>query len=267
MIQYLAYFKLRFITGLQYRAAAVAGIGTQFFFGIIFIMIYMAFYESNPSSVPMELPKLITYLWISQAVYSLTYIYHREPDIINMIKSGNVCYELCRPGNLYIKWFCKIYATKLASVLLKFAPIIIIGILLPSPYKLMPPDNLLAFFGFLSTLFLGSLLITTFVTLLHILIFYTIDCDGVLISFRVIAELFQGAIVPVVFLPRILQTISKFLPFQYMYDTPIRIYVGNIPTNSILYTLLIQFIWIIVLIIIGLLLSKNALKKVVIQGG
>lgn len=267
MSQYLAYFKLRFICGLQYRAAAIAGILTQFFFGFIFIMIYMAFYESNPTGAPMELSKLVTYLWLCQALFSLTYLYHRELEIVNMIKSGDVCYELCRPGNIYIKWFCKILATKLSNLLLRFSPIIIVSILLPSPYKLMGPVSLTAFLGFIVTLIFGALIVISFVTLMHILTFYTIDCDGVLISLNVIAELFQGALVPIVFLPSLLQTISKYLPFQYIYDTPIRIFIGNIATSNILSIIIIQIIWLIVVNIITLLLTKNALRKVVIQGG
>ena len=38
MKSYLSYFKLKFITGLQYRSAALAGIFTQLFFGFIYIV-------------------------------------------------------------------------------------------------------------------------------------------------------------------------------------------------------------------------------------
>ena len=38
MKSYLSYFKLKFINGLQYRAQAIAGIITQFFFGFVFII-------------------------------------------------------------------------------------------------------------------------------------------------------------------------------------------------------------------------------------
>ena len=41
MRAYLNYFKLRIITNLQYRAAALAGIGTQLFFGLTYIMLYI----------------------------------------------------------------------------------------------------------------------------------------------------------------------------------------------------------------------------------
>ena len=41
MRAYYTYFKLKFITGLQYRAAAWAGIATQFFFGFVYIMVFI----------------------------------------------------------------------------------------------------------------------------------------------------------------------------------------------------------------------------------
>ena len=38
MRAYLTYFKLKFISSLQYRSAAWAGIATQFFFGFVYII-------------------------------------------------------------------------------------------------------------------------------------------------------------------------------------------------------------------------------------
>ena len=72
---------------------------------------------------------------------------------------------------------------------------------------------------------------------------------------------------PIPFLPKFLQVISNYLPFQYISDVPFRIYVGNISSNTILNTLLIQFIWFIIISIIGIFLTKKALKKVIVQGG
>lgn len=267
MKQYFSFFKLRFITNLQYRTAAIAGIFTQFFFGLLFIMVYLKFYETGSKDVAMGLEQTITYLWLQQALFSLIYFYHREKEIINMIKNGDVAYELCRPGNIYIKWFARIYATRLASVLMKFLPIIIIGILLPEPFRFIPPVNLIGFIGFLLTLFLGSLLMVSIDALLHVLTFYTIDADGVLTSFRVVGELFAGGIVPVLFMPKFLQIISNYLPFQYINDVPFRLYLGLEEIGNIFNVVGIQLIWIVVIISIGIILSKRALKKVVVQGG
>ena len=61
MKTYISYFKLKFITGLQYRAAAIAGISTQLFFGIVYISVYVAFYESGSNNLPMKLNELVIY--------------------------------------------------------------------------------------------------------------------------------------------------------------------------------------------------------------
>lgn len=267
MKKYLAFFKLRFITNLQYRSSAIAGICTQFFFGLLFIMVYLKFYETGSKNVAMSLDQTVTYLWLQQALFSLIYFYHREKEILAMIKNGDVAYELCRPGNVYIKWFIRIYATRLANVLMKFLPIIMIGIILPEPFKLVAPNSLISFIGFIFTLIFGSILIASLDALLHVLTFYTIDADGILTSFRVIGELFAGGIVPILFMPKFLQVISNYLPFQYINDMPFRIYLGLETVDSIYSVLMIQIFWIVIIILIGLTLSSKALKKVVVQGG
>ena len=43
MKKYLSFFRLRFVMGLQYRVAALAGIVTQFVWGAMEIMMFCAF--------------------------------------------------------------------------------------------------------------------------------------------------------------------------------------------------------------------------------
>jgi len=267
MSQYKAFFKIKFIAGLQYRAAAIAGILTQFFFGFVFIMVYYAFYESNSNTGPMEFQNLVSYIWLQQAFYALTYVFHKEKDVVSMIKDGNVAYELCRPGNLFFKWYSRILASKLTSVALRFLPVILISILLPYPFRLSLPSSFLHLLAFLITLIFSGLLITAIVSVLHLCMFYTIDSDGILNFFRVVAELFSGGIVPVLFLPNILQKISNFLPFQYIGDIPFRLYIGQIDLNMFFNIVLIQVFWILVFILVGYIISKKISKKLVIQGG
>ena len=90
---YFSYFKLRFITSLQYRSSALAGIATQIFFGLIFIMVYLAFYESGSSSYPMEVYELVSYLWLNQICFSLVYMFYKDKEIFDLIKTGNIAYE------------------------------------------------------------------------------------------------------------------------------------------------------------------------------
>ena len=87
---YISNFKLRFVSSLQYRAAALAGIPTQIFFGLVYIMVYLAFYESNDSSVPMNFAQLASYLWLNQIFFSLINMWYRDQEIFNLIKNGNI---------------------------------------------------------------------------------------------------------------------------------------------------------------------------------
>ena len=67
MKKYLSFFRLRFITGLQYRTAALAGIATQFFWGTMEILTFRAFYQSYPASFPMTMHAPSAYIFIQQS--------------------------------------------------------------------------------------------------------------------------------------------------------------------------------------------------------
>lgn len=267
MKQYISFFKLKFSAGLQYRAAAVAGLCTQLFFGLVFIMVYMAFYGSGDANVDITLRQIITYMWLNQAFFSLIYIWHRDNEILNMIKNGNVAYELCRPQNLYLMWFTRILSSKLSSVTLRCLPLIIIALLLPEPYNLAGPYSFTSFIIFLIVLFLSSLLVTALVTLIYVLTFYTTDGKGVMGIYSSIAEILSGQVVPIPLFPAILKGIVSLLPFAYISDFAFRIYCGNIIGNDIWQGIIIQVFWIVIIIFVGMKLTDKILKKVVVQGG
>ena len=267
MTSYLSYFKLKFITGLQYRIAALAGLSTQFFFGFIYISIYVAFYESGGTNLPMKLEELISYVWLGQAFFALIYMIYRDKDITGIIKNGNVAYELARPQDLYFMWFSKIYGEKLSSLALRFLPVIVVAVILPKPYNLVLNFDLITVSLFIFTLFLSSILVTTIILLYHIICLFTLDDKGVVSIFMVASDILSGLVIPIPFFPKFLQNISDFLPFRYVGDFPFRLYVRNIPITAGFKGIIFQIIWIIILIVVGRLLMKKALKKAVIQGG
>lgn len=267
MRAYLSYFKLRFITCLQYRAAAWAAIATQIFFGFVYIMVYMAFYESGSGELPMKLPQLITYIWLMQSLLSLVSMFYKDEEIFNLVRTGNIAYELARPKNVYFMWYFKIIGDRLAKVLLRFIPFLIFLLLLPEPYKISLPASLPHFLVFLITLIAGTLLMTTIITLYPIITMHTLSEKGVVGIIIAMAEILSGIVVPIPFFPKFLQIISKYLPFQYVSDLPFRIYVGNIEISKGIEGLLIQMIWIIIIGTLGYFLMQKSLKKIIVQGG
>ena len=264
---YLSYFKLRFITGLQYRAAALAGFATQLFFGLVFVMIYLAFYESSSGDTPMKIQELISYLWLNQAFFSLFYMMYKDGEIFEIIRNGNIAYELIRPKKLYFMWFAKIIGQRLAMVTLRCLPVLAIAFFLPHPYKLGLPISILGFILFLISMIVGTVLMTAIVTLYPVLMLKTLNEKGIAQIFSALADLLSGLIVPIPFFPKFLQVISNYLPFRYVSDLPFRIYTGNIGIQEGLIGIGIQIVWIFIVILVGYTLTNKSLKRVVVQGG
>ena len=190
MKKYLSFFKLRFNIALQYRKAAIAGMFTQFFWAIMQILIFQAFYKVTTSN-NISLEQLISYVWLKQAFYAITSV-SNDSEIKNMIEKGNISYELCRPTNLYWMWFFKTLANKLAGGILKSIPILIIAPFLPFGLSLCAPSNLLALILFIVSLLLAICLMSAIINAFYISIFFTMSAKGTNSIFYAVVDFFGG---------------------------------------------------------------------------
>ena len=267
MKKYLSFFKIRFIAGLQYRAAALAGIATQFAWGGMNILMFRALYKSGGNSFPMTFPELSNYIWMQQAFLAMFMAWFFDDDIFDNITSGNIAYELCRPCNLYSMWFTKNMAVRLSKMVLRCLPILIFAALLPYPYGLSLPYDLLSGVLFLLSISLGFLVLVAFSMLIYITAFYTLSPLGIRILATSVIEFFSGALIPLPFFPETLQPLIYALPFASMQSTPFLIYAGHVKGREAMENILLQVVWLAVLTAVGRLLMKRALKKVVVQGG
>ena len=142
MRKYLSFFRLRFIMGLQYRAAALAGVSTQFFWGLMEVMIFSAFYKADAAAFPMSLSATISYVWLQQAFLAFFAVWMLEGEIFEAIRKGNLAYELARPVDIYAMWFARSVATRLSRAMLRCFPILLMALLIPAPYGLRLPASL-----------------------------------------------------------------------------------------------------------------------------
>jgi len=264
---YFSVFRLRLITGLQYRAAALAGIATQFFWGFMHIMVYEAFYENAMGTQPISLKQIISYVWLQQAFLVFIALWIRDYEIFNLITSGNIAYEFCRPCGFYGFWFAKLVAQRLSGATLRCFPILIVAFLLPEPYRMTLPPDFLTFCLFVITLVIGLLVLVSISMLIYISVFITMSPSGSMTTISIIGEFFSGMIIPIPLMPSWLQKIANYLPFRLAADMPFRIYSGHIPADEALKGILIQLAWLLVLVLIGKISLKSITKKIIVQGG
>lgn len=267
MKKYLSFFRLRFTMGLQYRSAAIAGIITQFIWGMMEVLMFRAFYEGNPGAFPMSLQATCTYVWMQQAFLAFFMGWFMESEIFDSIKDGNIVYELCRPIRLYDMWFCRSMAVRTSKAVLRCFPILIVAAFIPGPYGIMIPDSPLSFLLFLVGMVLGLLVTVSYCMLVYIITFFTISPQGVQMVMISVIEFCGGAVIPLPFFPDQIRRMLELLPFGAMQNVPLRIYSGDLSGMMSLKALFLQVCWLAVMILAGRLLMKKALKKVVVQGG
>ncbi len=267
MEKYLSFFRLRFLYGLQYRAAALAGIATQFTWGTLEILMFKAFYAADPEAFPMTFQALTSYIWMQQAFLALYMTWFLENEIFDSIRNGNIAYELCRPIDIYSMWFTRSMANRLSRAVLRCLPILLFAVFLPGPYGLSMPENRTAFLWFLLTMVLAFIVVIAFCMLVYIVTFFTISPMGVRMVAVAAVEFFSGAVIPLPFLPDNIRRIFEILPFASMQNVPLRTYTGDLSGPDLYRAIVLQFIWSAVLILAGKIFMAKALKKVIIQGG
>ena len=146
MKKYLSFFRMRFLMGLQYRAAAAAGVVTQFTWGFMELLVFRAFYQADASAFPMSFEAVASYIWLQQAFLALFMAWMMEAEIFSSIVDGNIAYEMCRPIHIYSMWFARSVANRVSKALLRCAPILVVALFLPKPYRLMLPQDPMTLF-------------------------------------------------------------------------------------------------------------------------
>lgn len=267
MKKYISFFRIRFINGLQYRAAALAGVATQFAWGFLELLAFSAFYRADPSAFPMEFSQFSSYIWLQQAFFSLFMTWFFDGSIFDAITSGGVAYELARPMDLYNMWFVKNAAIRLSRAVLRCVPVLIVAFLLPQPYGITLPPDAATFLLFCLTMALGFVVVIAFGMLVYIATFYTLNPLGIRVVAISLADIFTGTLIPLPFLPDGIRTVFELTPFAAMQNIPLRVYSGNISGEELVWSVALQLFWAAALVLIGKVWMKQAVKKVIVQGG
>ena len=258
-----AIFSAKFQALLQYRTAALAGMGTQIFWGFLRTMIFVAFFAGGISTDTMTLAQTCAYIWYSQAFLAIIPL-RGDAELTQMIRSGNVCFELLRPVDLPSMWYARSLAMRIAPPLLRCFPILILA----AACGQLPFVGISRTAAGIVSIFLATTVSAGIGLLMTISQFKTISGQGIQTIASVAATLFSGMVIPLPFLPGWMQAINYMLPFRCVCDLPFRILSGHIhSTQEIAFTIAIQLFWTIALILFARLCMKRSFKHIVIQGG
>ena len=267
----VAVVSAQYRTLLQYRAAAFAGFATQLFWGAIRLMILAAFFAAATEPQPMDMPQIVAYVWLGQALLGML-PWNVDADFRAQVRDGTVAYDLLRPLDLYSYWFGRTLAFRVAAPTLRGIPMVLFSmVLLPlvglDDWALIPPASAVALAGFVASLVLAAMLATAITLLAHISLLWTISGVGMDRVLTGLVTVFSGLTVPLPLFPDWLQPLLNWQPFRGLADVPYRIYSGNIPAAEIAGELFFVLIWMIALVLLGRLILLRGVRRMVVQGG
>ncbi len=263
MTVYLQVALKSFQRHLAYRAANLAGIVTNLFFGAVYVFIFLALYQGRGQVGGLDARDAVTYATISQALLMVMSAFGSR-ELSEAIIKGEIAADLCRPLDTYLYWGAIDLGRAVYYLLFRGLPTYLLGAWL---FHARMPAGIGIWPLFFAAMICGMLLSFAFRFIVSSLAFWTTDSRGInyLVSTSIL--FFSGFIVPLNFLPDALRSIVEWLPFRAMAHLPIMIYLGKAEAAELAMALGRELVWLIGLTLAGRRILRFTMCRLSIQGG
>lgn len=259
---YFTVFRLRALMETQYRAAALGGLVTQVFFGLVYIFLYTTLYAGES---PDMLRDTITYVWLQQMFFRM--MFSNDGELQNLILSGGVAYMLVRPMDQHRFWVCRDVGGRLVGAMMRLIPMLLVQFLLPVELRIALPDGWLSLVQFVTSLLIGCVCLCELMSITDAVVMKTLDKRGISAILNLTMLTFSGNVIPLTLFPDGLQTLIRYQPFAQALDAPIRMYqqCASLPEWAL--NVAVQLGWIVILRLIGRKMWQKRLDNMIVQGG
>lgn len=175
------------------------------------------------------------------------------------IQDGSLSGELVRPIHPMLT---NALVNNIAFKALTIMGLIPIWIILYFLYKpdfssVTLPNILLAFPAMILAFFMGFLLSATITSLA----FWTTRVYSIHEFYFAMILLFSGQFVPLPLMPKVIQNIAEFLPFQYLIYYPIQLILGNLSSQQVIQGYVTLLIWLGISMILFNWVWRNGVKR------
>ncbi len=263
---YIALFQKSFQRMMAYRVATMAGIATNFFFGLLRAYLFIAVFEASGRAEigGYSLRDAITYTALTQALGTPIAILNWWWEVMRTIRSGEIVSDLTKPFHYFSFWLARDLGRAAFQLIFRGLPILFV---FPLFFALTWPNSLTQW-----TLFLMSVGFAVFISfcwrfLVNLSAFWFLDAVGIGRFAWLIMAFLSGFLVPVAFFPDWLKFAVSFTPLPAMVNTPIEIYVGIVQGTALWAALGSQLAWAVVMALLCEWVYRRGVQKLIIQGG
>lgn len=263
MKTYFYIAKLRMQTMLAYRVEIFTYMIMQCLMMVAIGFFWVAAYGDNEVSHGVTVDSMMTYNVIATLIGSLYYM-GVEDRIADSVKSGSIATDMIKPVSLFGMYLAEDMGNLIICFFRSTIPLFAVGALI---FGIPSPASAEHFGLFLLSFILGYGINWTFSAIFAMISFTAINLGPAFSVKYHFVNMLSGAIIPIWYFPQWLQTTVNCLPFVYMFQAPLGIYIGKYSISEALNALAIQTIWLIVLTLLLVFAQKRATKRVLVQGG
>ena len=260
---YLYVYKVQILKSLAYKFDVYGNIIMQTIIMIATAFFWKALFKNAESMGGVSVDTMLTYTVISSMI-SVVLITNVEWRITESVQTGAIAIDLMRPVNIFGVFFAENLGSVTALFFQNLLPIFIIGSLF---IKLPAPRSAYEFMLFLISLVLAFFINWYLSVIFGMFSFKVIEMSALIQVKKHLVRLLSGSMIPLWFFPNWLRSVLEILPFPYIYQLPLSIYVGHYTSESLARGLIIQILWVMALFLIETRLEKQAIKHVMVQGG
>jgi ABC-2 type transport system permease protein len=254
--------KRAFQRQLTYRAATLAGLTTNFFFGVLRVAIFTALYGGQEEVAGITLQGAITYTGLSQAVIAPLSVFSWY-DLMDSIHSGDVASDLLKPLNLFSFWLAQDFGRAMVNLIARG---VIFMALFELFFDLTHPQGA-GWVWLVMSLILGWLVSFTWRFLVNLAAFWSPNARGFGRFAFVTSWFFSGLLMPLRFFPDWVVNLSYLTPFPHTINTIVEVYLGVLQGPELVNALLMQAVWALGLAIVGQFVLRAGVRRLVILGG
>ncbi|MBR2767986.1 MAG: ABC-2 family transporter protein [Solobacterium sp.] len=263
MKKYLYVIKTQIIKSMTYEFNVYGNIIMQTIIMITSAYFWRALYKGQGMVGDVDAESMLTYVVLS-SVLSVLLITNVERRIEKSVEKGTVATDLMKPINLFGVYFAEDIGAVIALVFQNMLPILIIGSLMIRVPVMADVHDLPLFLISVIESFLINWLIAA---LFGMIAFTAVNIDALIQVKKHLLRLLSGSIIPVWFFPAGAARVLESLPFVYIYQLPLSIYIGRGTRAEYLRQMGIQSFWLVILAAAFLIAQKKATGKVMVQGG
>jgi ABC-2 type transport system permease protein len=260
---YVELFKRSFQLTLTYRAATVAGLLTNLFFGLLRAAVMVALYAARPEVAGISLAAAITFTGVTQAAIAFLNLFGSY-EVIALVRSGDIGSDLLKPFNYFTFWMARDLGRAVSNLLMRSLPIWVAYAFL---FPITMPTSAGQWLALLVALLLAWAVAFAWRFLVNLTGFWTTDARGVS-RFAFGLSLFMcGFMMPLRFFPDWFVALCNLTPFPAMLNTVNEVYMGVLSGPALLQALLMQVMWFAVLALAVQLVMRAGVRRLIIQGG